>query len=214
MNKNKISGSWSSLYIFSSFIPHSTSIILICILLFPYTLLLSLLLSICFPLRFSAAGNGTYRLRPDGDDSQAVPAQDHHCWHQRLRPPHWLCPHQEGGQELSFYSLLLYLLLSDSFRSPGPLLLVVFPLSFCVMNVRKIWISSKLSRRNVTCSHSLVIHRTSPSNDRLKKKKKKSFHFQTAHLIYRVLHTQQLFLPLLPTHPNWTWIFPPHSINL
>lgn len=130
MNRNKISGSWSSLYIFSSFIPHSSSIILVYILLFPDTLLLSLLLSICFPLRFSAAGNGTYRLRPDGDDSQAVPAQDHHCWHQCLRPPHRLCPHQEGGQELSLHSLLFYLLLSVSLRAPGPLLLIVF-LSFC-----------------------------------------------------------------------------------
>lgn len=40
--KNKISGPWSSLYIFSSF---STSLMLLFILLFPYTLLISLLYS-------------------------------------------------------------------------------------------------------------------------------------------------------------------------
>lgn len=70
----------------------------------PY--LFILLLSICFPFCFPAAGNRTYRLWPDGDDGQAVPAQDHHCRHQRLCPPHWLRPHQEGGQELSLCSLL------------------------------------------------------------------------------------------------------------
>lgn len=45
----------------------------------------------------SADCNRTHRLRPDGDDGQAVPAQAHHCWHQRLCPPHWLRPHQEGA---------------------------------------------------------------------------------------------------------------------
>lgn len=40
------------------------------------------------PACLSAACNGTHRLRADGDDSQAVPAQAHHRWHQRLRSPH------------------------------------------------------------------------------------------------------------------------------
>lgn len=53
---------------------------------------------ICLPLHLSTACNRTHRLRPDGDDGQAVPAQAHHCWHQRLCPPHWLRPHQEGAQ--------------------------------------------------------------------------------------------------------------------
>lgn len=71
-------------------------------MVFIYTFFLSSQSVLCFP----AAGNRTYRLWPDGDDGQAVPAQDHHCWHQRLCPPHWLRPHQEGGQELSLCFLL------------------------------------------------------------------------------------------------------------
>ena len=57
---------------------------------------------ICLPLHLSAACNRTHRLRPDGDDGQAVPAQAHHCWHQCLCPPHWLRPHQEGAQRTLF----------------------------------------------------------------------------------------------------------------
>lgn len=53
---------------------------------------------ICLPLHLSADCNRTHRLRPDGDDGQAVPTQAHHRWHQCLCPPHWLRPRQEGAR--------------------------------------------------------------------------------------------------------------------
>lgn len=114
----------------------------------PYLFLLPL--SICFPLRLPAAGNGTYRLWPDGDDGQAVPAQDHHCWHQRLCPPHWLRPHQEGGQERGHFLCVL------SSLSPAVCLLLILTsavvctldFSSCVVNVRKGWSSSNRSCLN------------------------------------------------------------------
>lgn len=169
-------------------------------------LFILLLFSVCFPLCFPAAGNRTYRLWPDGDDGQAVPAQDHHCWHQRLCPPHWLRPHQEGGQELSLCSLLS-ILLSVLFWSLHQPLFVFFDFSSWVMNVRNVGNPSSLSCLNGTYSYFLVIYHKSLSNDGLKKELWLSSY---TNLIYKVLHThtQQLFLPLLPTHPHWTWICP------
>lgn len=72
---------------------------------------------------FSAASNRSYRLWPDGDDSQAVSAQAHHRWHQRLCPPHWLRPYQEGARRT------LYIEIPSSFY-------ILFP-SVCVFH----WIS-------------------------------------------------------------------------
>lgn len=98
---------WQPFFILSCFFaPLTPTVTLIFSYLFSAFFLVPLFLvialpTICLPLYFSAAGNRTYRLRPDGDDSQAVPAQAHHCWHQRLCPPHWLRPHQEGAFNLS-----------------------------------------------------------------------------------------------------------------
>lgn len=98
-------------------------------------LLLSLpFLTTClnFFVPFFAACNGTHRLWADGDDSQAVPAQAHHRWHQCLCSPHWLCPHQEGELK-SLYSNNLTLF------SPCPIFFATcfFPsTSVCVSEVR------------------------------------------------------------------------------
>lgn len=125
MNRNKISGSWSSLYIFSSFIPDSTSIILIFILLFPYTLLLSLLLSIC--ILFVSLQPATGLIDYDQMEMTAklfrpkiiiagTSAYARLIDYARIK--------KVGKNFLSIFSFSISCCLT--FRSPGPLLLVVF----------------------------------------------------------------------------------------